>query len=143
MLVAQILNTKGRQVFTCAPTDTLASATALLFSRGVGAMVVADTAGEVLGIVSERDIVRALAQGGAEALAQPVSNYMTANVIFARSTETVDELMSRMTDRRIRHLPVCDDGRLTGIVSIGDLVKALISETTHEAETLKAYIAAG
>jgi CBS domain-containing protein len=142
MLVAQILKHKGAQVFTCTADETMTSATALLFARGVGAMVVMD--GEkVAGIISERDVVRAVAQGGAEALYQPVRRFMTADVIFAKLTETVDELMSRMTDRRIRHLPVCDDGRLIGIVSIGDMVKAKIAVTTHEAETLKAYIAAG
>jgi signal-transduction protein with cAMP-binding, CBS, and nucleotidyltransferase domain len=88
-------------------------------------------------------MVRAIAQGGAEALRQPVRRFMSADVIFAQLNETVDELMSRMTDRRIRHLPVCEEGRLLGIVSIGDLVKSKIADTVHEAETLKAYITAG
>ena len=88
-------------------------------------------------------MVRAVAQGGAEALRQPVRRFMSGEVLTARLNETVDELMSRMTDRRIRHLPVCEGGRLIGIVSIGDLVKAKIESATHEAETLKAYIAAG
>jgi CBS domain-containing protein len=142
MLVAQILIQKGAQVFTCTADETLTSASALLFARGVGAMVVME-GDKVAGILSERDVVRAIAQGGAEALYQPVRRFMTSDVIFARTKETVDELMSRMTDRRIRHLPVCEDGKLVGIVSIGDMVKSKISDATHEAETLKAYIAAG
>jgi CBS domain-containing protein len=143
MLVAQILKHKGRQVFTCTTEESLTSATALLFARGVGAMIVTHPDGGVAGILSERDVVRAVAQGGGEALRQPVKRFMTADVIFARVSETVDELMERMTDRRIRHLPVCDGDDLIGIVSIGDLVKAKISATIHEAEALKAYIAAG
>jgi CBS domain-containing protein len=142
MLVAQILKHKGAQVFTCTADETLTSASALLFARGVGAMVVMDGDG-LAGIISERDVVRAVAQGGAEALRQPVRRFMSGEVLYARLNDTVDELMSRMTDRRIRHLPVSENGRLVGIVSIGDLVKAKIESATHEAETLKAYISAG
>jgi CBS domain-containing protein len=142
MLVTQILKHKGAQVFTCTADETLTSASALLFARGVGAMVVMDGDG-IGGIISERDVVRAVAQGGAEALRQPVRRFMSGEVLTARLNETVDELMTRMTDRRIRHLPVCENGRLVGIVSIGDLVKAKIESAMHEAETLKAYIAAG
>lgn len=142
MLVNQILKNKGSQVFTCTADETLTSAAALLFARSVGAMVVMDGE-QVVGILSERDVVRAVAKGGAEALRQPVRQFMSAEVIFARLCETVDELMARMTDRRVRHLPVCDEGRLIGIVSIGDVVKSKIADTVMEAETLKAYITAG
>jgi CBS domain-containing protein len=142
MLVSQILKAKGSRVFTCTADETLTSAAALLFARSVGAMVVMDN-DRVVGILSERDLVRAVAQGGADALRQPVGSFMSADVIFAQLNETVDALMSRMTDRRIRHLPVCEEGRLLGIVSIGDLVKSKIADTMHEAETLKAYISAG
>ena len=96
----------------------------------------------MVGIVSERDIVRAFAESGASALENPVSSCMTADVLFADPGETVDSLLTRMTDRRIRHLPVCKDSRLVGIVSIGDLVKSKISEVEAEADGLKAYIAA-
>jgi CBS domain-containing protein len=96
----------------------------------------------VAGIVSERDIVRALAEAGAGALKLPVSAFMTANVLFGEPGETVDNLLGRMTDRRIRHLPICKTERLVGIVSIGDLVKWKISEVEAEADGLKAYIAA-
>jgi len=143
MLVSQILKNKGDSVFTISPNETIGSASALLYSRKVGALVVRDESDKVVGIISERDVVRAVAESGAAALLQPVSRSMSADVIFAEPTELVDALMTRMTDRRIRHLPVCLEGRLVGIVSIGDLVKVKIAEVLHEAETLKNYIAAG
>ena len=142
MLVSQILKEKGDLVFTASPGDSVAAVAALLQARKVGAMVVLDDNHDVAGIVSERDIVRVVAERGAEGLDQPIAACMTKDVVFAEPSETVDELMSRMTDRRIRHLPVCRDGRLVGIVSIGDLVKRKIEETVAEAETLKAYISA-
>jgi len=141
MLVSQILKTKGDTVFTVGPTETIAAVTALLHSRRVGALVVLD-AERVVGIVSERDVVRAMAEVGAAALGQAVSGVMTRDVQFAQPGETVDSLLTRMTDRRIRHLPVCQKERLVGIVSIGDLVKSKISEVEAEADGLKAYIAA-
>jgi CBS domain-containing protein len=143
MLVSQILKNKGDSVFTIGPNETIGSASSLLHSRKVGALVVQDENDRVVGIISERDVVRAVAEKGATALSQPVSRSMSAEVIFATPTEAVDELLARMTDRRIRHLPVCRDRRLIGIVSIGDLVKVKIAEAEHEAETLKNYIAAG
>jgi CBS domain-containing protein len=142
MLVSQILKEKGDLVFTASPTDSVAAVAALLVARKVGAMVVLDDKHDVAGIVSERDIVRIVAEQGADGLGQPISACMTKDVVFAAPNEMVDELMGRMTDRRIRHLPVCRDGKLVGIVSIGDLVKRKIDETVAEAETLKAYIAA-
>ena len=141
MLVSQILRTKGDAVFTVKPAETVAQVAALLNSRRVGALVVLD-ADRVVGIVSERDLVRAVAEMGAEALKKTVSEFMTADVLYADPGETVDSLLSRMTDRRIRHLPVCKNERLMGIVSIGDLVKWKISEVEAEADGLKAYIAA-
>jgi CBS domain-containing protein len=142
MLVAQILHTKGHDVFTCAPDETVAGAAAALVRHRVGAMVVM-RADRVAGILSERDLVRAMARDGTSCLDKSVDNYMTADVIFAKPQETVDELMERMTDRRIRHLPVCDGDLLVGIISIGDVVKTKIAETVYEAETLKAYIVSG
>jgi CBS domain-containing protein len=142
MLVSQILRTKGDLVFTATPSDTVGAICALLHSRRVGAMVVMD-GDRLAGIVSERDIVRALAEGGGGALLKPVSDYMTRDVHVADPSETINALLSQMTDRRIRHLPVCEKGRLIGIISIGDLVKYKISEVEAEADGLKAYIAAG
>ncbi len=142
MLVSQILKDKGDLVFTAGPGETVGAVAALLHSRRVGAMVVVD--GEVVvGIVSERDIVRMVAEEGAAALARSIDVCMTRDVVFASPGETVDSLLTRMTDRRIRHLPVMRDGRLAGIISIGDLVKHKINEVEAEADGLKAYIAAG
>ena len=143
MLVSQILKEKGDLVFTASPGESVSAVAALLHSRRVGAMVVVDPDHSVVGIVSERDIVRIVAEQGAGGLEQPVSICMSRDVVFAEPSETVDSLMGRMTDRRIRHLPVCKNGRLMGIVSIGDLVKTKIAEAVAEADGLKAYIAAG
>ncbi len=142
MLVSQILKRKGDLVFTAGPAETIGAVAGLLNQRGVGALVVLEAA-QVVGIVSERDVVRAVAERGGEALMAPVSSCMTRDVLFAEPGETVDSLLGRMTNRRVRHLPVCLDGRLIGIVSIGDLVKWKISEVEAEAEDLKSYIAAG
>lgn len=142
MLVAEILKDKGGAVFTIAPQTPLAQACVELNARRVGALVVCDD-DRVAGVLSERDVVRALAHGGPAALDRPVADYMTAEVVFAAPGETVAVLMERMTGRRIRHLPVMQDQRLSGVVSIGDLVKCQIAEATHEAESLRSYIAAG
>ena len=143
MLVSQILRQKGDMVFTVGPAESVASAAALLDSRRVGAMVVVADDRSVIGIISERDIVRVLARQGAAALDTPISGCMSRQVIVASLEDHLDDLLERMTDRRIRHLPVLQDGRLAGIISIGDLVKHKIAETQAEAEGLKAYIAAG
>jgi len=143
MLVSQILKSKGDIVFTVGPAESLQAVAALLLSRRVGALVVLDAEEKVVGIVSERDVVRMIAEGGAGALSQPVSVCMTKDVVFAEPTETTDALMARMTDRRVRHLPVCRGETLVGIVSIGDLVKVKIAESEAEAQGLKAYIAGG
>jgi CBS domain-containing protein len=143
MLVSQILKDKGDLVFTASPHETVAAAAALLLSRRVGALVIVDDQDMVIGILSERDLVRVVAEKGAAGLNQPVSSCMSRDVVFAAPTETVHSLLERMTDRRIRHLPVLKDGRLAGLVSIGDLVKSKIAESEAEAENLKAYISAG
>lgn len=142
MLVAEILKTKGDAVFAIAPELSLSEACAELERRGVGALIVCD-GDRVAGVISERDVVRAVSRDGADSLKRPVSDYMTAEVIFAEPAETVAVLMGRMTDRRIRHLPVMRDRRLCGVISIGDVVKCQIAEATQEAESLRTYIAAG
>ncbi len=142
MLVSGVLKDKGDMVFTASPGDTVAQVAQLLHQRRVGAMVVVEGDREVIGIVSERDIVRVVAEYGDAGLGRPVSVCMTRDVIFAQPDEMVDSLLERMTDRRIRHLPVCVNHRLVGIVSIGDLVKSKIAETVAEAEGLRAYITA-
>ena len=143
MLVSQILKDKGDLVFTASPQETIGAAAALLHARRVGAMVVVDEAGAVVGILSERDVVRVIAEQGPGGLVKPIAACMTRDVVFAQPEETVDALLARMTDRRIRHLPVIKAGRLVGIISIGDLVKHKINEALAEADGLKAYITAG
>ena len=142
MFVAEILKDKGEAVFTIAPEATVAEASGLLADKGVGALIVCE-GDQVVGVLSERDIVRAIARDGRESLERAVADYMTGEVVFAAPTETIDILMARMTDRRIRHLPVLREKRLAGVISIGDVVKCKIAEATNEAETLKAYIVSG
>ena len=129
-------------MFSVAPDITLSTACAELDARRVGALIVCD-GDRVVGVISERDVVKAVAADGAASLGKPVSAYMTRDVIFAEPGETVAILMERMTDRRIRHLPVLKDKRLSGVISIGDVVKCQIAEATQEAESLRTYIAAG
>jgi len=143
VLVSQILKDKGDLVFTASPQETVGAAAALLHSRRVGAMVIVDADEAVVGILSERDIVRVIAREGASALTKPITACMSSEVIFAHPEESVDALLERMSDRRIRHLPVVRGGRLAGIISIGDLVKYKIDEAQAEADGLKAYISAG
>lgn len=142
MLVAEILKGKGDAVYVIGPELGLSEACAELHRRRVGALIVCDF-DKVVGVLSERDVVRAVARDGAEALTHPVKSYMTTEVVFAAPGETVEILMGRMTDRRIRHLPVLRDGVLAGVVSIGDVVKLQIEAATREAESLRTYIAAG
>ena len=143
MQVAQIIKSKGDMVFTVRPHESIGAAAALLHTRRIGALVVMGDDGEVAGIISERDVVSLCAREGGGGLDHSVSSCMTEKVEFAAPADTIDALLSKMTDRRIRHLPVCEKGRLLGVVSIGDLVKWKIAETQAEADGLKAYIAAG
>lgn len=142
MLVAEILKTKGDAVFAIAPETPLAEACRELDTRRVGALIICKD-DQVVGVLSERDVVRAVARDGQAALDRPAADYMTREVVFAEPAETVAILMERMTDRRIRHLPVLRDQRLAGVISIGDVVKCQIAEAAHEAESLRTYIAAG
>lgn len=141
MNVAHILSEKGRDVLSAAPHYTLQQAAELLGRRRVGALVVADATGAVLGILSERDVVRALGLRGPEVLGEPVSRHMTARPTTVGEEADLDEVMQTMTDGRFRHLPVVQDGRLAGIVSIGDVVKRHLDELHHERDSLREYIA--
>jgi CBS domain-containing protein len=143
MQVKHILRSKGRDVITMDSEATLSEAARLLARRHIGALVVVDRNGGVAGILSERDIVRAMAEHSVAALAQSVSRHMTRAVSTCSETDTVDELMETMTHGRFRHMPVVENGRLCGIVSIGDVVKTCIAESTREAQSLREYIAAG
>lgn len=142
MLVTEILKDKGDAVFSVSPGQTLVEACQEMHARKIGAVVVCDS-DRVVGVLSERDVVRAVSRSGPAALSEPVSSHMTREVVFAEPAETVTMLMGRMTDRRIRHLPVLKDKRLIGVISIGDVVKCQIEEATREAESLRTYIAAG
>ncbi len=140
MILEQILREKGGQVYSVAESASLKEAAELLDARKVGAMVILNEAGMVIGVISERDIVRAVARGGAGALKSPVSESMSRQVVTAKPSETIEIAMDRMTDRRIRHLPVVGGSRLMGVVSIGDLVKWRIAEATAEVAAIRSYI---
>ena len=141
MTVARILAEKGREVFTTEPHRTLKAVIDQLAERGVGAVVVADASMSVLGILSERDVVRVIAKHGASALDDPVSRHMTPKVTTVTREDTIDHVMQTMTEGRFRHLPVVEDGRLIGLVSIGDVVKRHVSAIDSERQALRAYIA--
>ena len=141
MTVAEILSGKGREVATIVPERTIAEAIDELAKRRIGALVVVDGRDRVAGILSERDIVRALAKRGADLHAEKVGSIMTREVVTCGESETINRVMGRMTRGRFRHVPVVEGGRLTGLVSIGDVVKARIEEVEHEAEDMRTYIA--
>jgi len=143
MQVRHILRNKGRDVVSISADATLSEAARLLARKHIGALVVRDRDGSLAGILSERDIVRALAEASVNALAHSVSAHMTRAVETCAESDSIDDLMEVMTHRRLRHLPVLEDEALCGIVSIGDVVKSRIEETVREAETLREYIAAG
>ena len=143
MLIAQILSNKGSTVYATSSEATLAEAARELMEKRVGCVIVVDADGEMIGILSERDIVRQLAERGADCLNDTVASAMSQTVVTLHVEETVDMGLARMTDRRIRHLPVMRDGRLIGLVSIGDLVKRKIEEVEVEAAAMRAYIASG
>ena len=142
MTVARILAEKGRDVFTTQPHRTLKEVIDLLAEKGVGAVVVADASMSVLGILSERDVVRVIARHGAAALEDPVSRHMTPKVTTITRDSTIDHIMETMTEGRFRHLPVVEEGRLIGIVSIGDVVKRHVSALDSERQALREYITA-
>jgi CBS domain-containing protein len=143
MNVSQILKQKGNRIVSVPEDATVGEAATVLAREGIGAVLVLDRAGRVAGILSERDLVRGLASHGPRVGTLGVGEVMTRNVVFCRPEDSIDRVMSEMTTRRFRHLPVTDNGRLTGIVSIGDVVKYRLMETEAEAESLRQYIAAG
>lgn len=140
MIVKSILSAKGDSVATIAPTATLAEAANILAKRRIGALVVTGAGGRITGIISERDIVRALAEHGGQALQFPLTDVMTRKVVTCAPTDTVSILMERMTAGKFRHLPVTDDDKLVGIVSIGDIVKYRLTELQQEQDALRDYI---
>ena len=143
MHVHNILKLKGTAVATIHPEASLADATASLRDHGVGALVVSSDGRTIDGIVSERDVVRALAAHGGSTLGRAVSSAMSTTVTTCQANDTVDHLMSTMTERRVRHVPVVDDrGHLEGIISIGDVVKARVGQLEAENNQLHDYIQA-
>ena len=144
MNVQSILAGKGTDVATIRQGASLSDAAAALRDRGVGALVVSDDGQQIDGIISERDVVRALAAHGASALGRTVASVMSADVVTCRPADSVDALMASMTERRIRHLPVVDtQGRLSGIVSIGDVVKSRLGALENENQALVEYLHQG
>ena len=140
MTVSIVLAGKGRDVVTIEPNASLAAAVALLAEKRIGAVVIVGADRRIVGILSERDIVRALAEQGRKALDEPVSAAMTRKVSTCHERETISSIMERMTRGKFRHVPVVDQGRLAGIVSIGDVVKHRLSEVEHDSAAMRDYI---
>jgi CBS domain-containing protein len=143
MFVSDILSQKGGLVHTVTPGTTVAQIAKQLSARRIGSVLVLDGRDSLAGIVSERDLVRAIASHGAGALDFEASRVMTREVVTCDPDDSIDQVMETMTRGRFRHLPVIRHGELLGVVSIGDVVKARLEEAKHETEALKAYIVAG
>ena len=141
MNVHTILRHKGKSVVTIHPDATVERAVAVLRLRGIGALVVSDDGHNVIGLLSERDIVEALGRFGGDLLELSVAEVMTSPVVTCEPQDSVADLMAEMTNRRMRHFPVLDGGRLAGIVSIGDLVKSRLDEIEYEAHSMRSFIA--
>ena len=141
MTVAALLKTKGYDIAAVAPTAIVTDIARELSTRRIGAILVRDSTGQMLGIVSERDITRCVAHHGAAALTKTAAQLMTTALLTVTSSTSVDEAMGLMSDSRVRHLPVVDDGALAGVISMGDVVKAKLSEQANDLDSLKAYVA--
>jgi len=141
MIIADLLRLRNNDVFKIKSTDCIADAANELTEKKIGALLVEDDAGKVVGILSERDIVGGMGPHGADLHDVPVSELMTTKIVKCAPRDTVLEAMAMMTDRRIRHLPVFDGDNLAGLISVGDLVKCRISEVQAEAEAMRQYIA--
>lgn len=140
MYVKTILDEKGRNVVTGGPQLTVRQAAVYLHENHIGAIVIVDRNDRIAGIATERDIVAAVARNGAECMDKPISSIMWGNVYRCDEAQTVDDLMEMMSKLRARHIPVEKEGRLVGIISIGDVVKSHIRAIKHEADAIKAYI---
>lgn len=141
MTVARILASKGRGVTSISPHATIRDVIDILAAKHIGAIVVCDVGGAMIGIVSERDVVRALAKHGTVAMDDAVSRYMTRDVVTASETDDVVAVAKRMSAGRFRHMPVMTDGRLTGMVSVGDAIKFRLEQMEAEQSALREYIA--
>lgn len=140
MHVAAVLKRKGNNVVIIHPDRTISDAAHLLTTHRIGAVVVAEQDRQVRGIISERDIIHGIARHGQRVLDMPVTELMTREVLTCDPGDTMARIMGVMTDRRVRHLPVCEDGRLVGMISIGDVVKQRLNEAEVEVESLRDYV---
>ena len=143
MKVATIVGEKGTEVITTNPDATLLDVVETLREHRIGCIVVGDGKEGIAGIVSERDVVRAIAASGADILNSPVSGCMTRKVVTCQMSDTIHTIMAKMTEGRFRHMPVVEDGKLVGLISIGDVVKFRIEEAEMEASAMRDYIATG
>lgn len=141
MTVRSILSSKGNDVVTAGPASSVAEIANILADRKIGAIVMTDSANHVVGIISERDVVREIARRGAEILQEKADAVMTRKVVTCKPEHTINEVMQLMTGGKFRHLPVVENGQLTGIVSIGDVVKVRIQQAEKEADAIREYIA--
>ncbi len=142
MNVGTILKLKGSGVFTTAKDKSLLDIARLLTQHGIGCIVIVGDDDKIVGIMSERDFMRAIGQAGPKVLNEPVSNFMTKTVITAGEADTIDKLMSEMTIHRFRYMPVVERGRLIGLVSIGDLVAIHVADAEFESDAMRQYITA-
>mgnify|MGYP003981558801 FL=1 len=141
MLVQQILNSKANDdVITVQPETTLVEAAAILASNKIGTVVISEDGKKASGILSERDIVRAIALRGMQALGAPVNNFMTRKIVTCRREATADQVLTIMTDKRFRHIPVVENGEMIGLITQGDVVKAKLSELSMEKDALEGMI---
>jgi CBS domain-containing protein len=143
MTIASILHGKPHRLISVAPDESLQQATEVLTRERIGALLVLKPNGDIAGIISERDIVRAVGLKGAEVLSRPVAELMTKDVTCCTPEDTVDQAMALMTQRRFRHLPVRQNGKIVAMISIGDAVKQKVEEAEAESQSLREYIARG
>jgi CBS domain-containing protein len=143
VIIGQILKSKARGVMTARPDDSIHEIALRLASRKIGAIVIVGEQGKVAGIISERDIIRLIAEHGANALTMRASEGMTREVISCSGANTLEEIMEMMTNGRFRHIPVIEDGALVGIISIGDVVKHHTAEVELEVSAMRGYLATG
>jgi CBS domain-containing protein len=143
MTIANILHGKPHRLISVAPDETLQAATEVLTRERIGALLVLKPNGDIAGIISERDIVRAVGVKGVDVLARPVAELMTKDVVCCSLEDTPDQAMALMTERRFRHLPVRQGGKIIAMISIGDVVKQKVEEAEAESQSLREYIARG
>ena len=143
MNVAGILKVKGSDIITANPSDRIETVANILSEKRIGAVLVVDETGKLCGVLSERDIVRGLSESGNGCLQLAAADLMTSDLVTTTPSDTIDSVMALMTERRIRHLPVLEEGRLAGFISIGDIVKSRMDEVEREAAALRDYIATG